>query len=52
MLGHFSELTINLLGYPIALAIMTVFYASELSSGKFRAATRWLVPARIKMRRR
>jgi hypothetical protein len=52
MLGHYSGLTVHLLGYPIALAIMMAFYASELSSGKVRAATRWLVPARTRMRRR
>lgn len=45
-------LTVHLLGYPIALAIMIAFYASEVLSVSVRTATRWLVPARAKARRK
>jgi hypothetical protein len=52
MLGHYSGLSVDMLGYPITLAIMIAFYASEISSPKVRAVTRWLVPARTKVRRK
>jgi hypothetical protein len=52
MLGHYSGLSVDMLGYPITLAIMIALYASEISSSKVRAATRWLVPARSTVRRR
>jgi hypothetical protein len=45
-------LTVHLLGYPIALAIMIAFYASEVLSSTVRNTTRWLVPARTKARRK
>jgi hypothetical protein len=48
----YFNLPIHLLGYPIALAVMVAFYASELSSSSVRATTRWLVPARSNARRK
>jgi hypothetical protein len=48
----YSGLTVHLLGYPIALAIMVAFYASEVLSITVRTTTRWLVPARSKALRK
>jgi hypothetical protein len=46
----YFNLPIHLLGYPIALAVMSAFYASELLSRSVRTTTRWLVPARSNAR--
>jgi hypothetical protein len=48
----YFSLTIHLLGYPIALAVMIAFYASEMLSDSVQKTTRWLVPARTKARRK